>query len=94
MWNFILGVIVYTIVCFLLFTVVYAGIGMEENFDIGKTKANNLEHAAWHAWSVQTTSMDDISPTTIKGRIVQACQLALAYTPTLILLSPWNVVSS
>jgi hypothetical protein len=93
-YNFIAAILGYALGFFLVFGVVYASIGMEENFDVGETKGNNLEHAFYHSWCVMSTSMDEITPKTIKGRIAQACQVAVAYLPMILLLAPWDVRDS
>lgn len=89
MYRFISAIVLYSILCFLLFGGVYAAIGMSKNFNVGETKTSNASHAFYHAFAVQTTSMDEIAPKTVKGRVVQAIQQAMAWLPFLVLLSPW-----
>ncbi len=92
MYRFISAIMLYSTVSVLLFGGVYAAIGMAKNFDVGPTKASNVSHAFYHSFAVQTTSMDEISPKTQKGRAVQAVQQAMAWLPMLVLLAPWMYV--
>lgn len=91
--KFIAAIVIYSIVCFLIFGFAYMGVGMEKNFYVGQTKATNASHAFYHSWCVQSTSMDEIQPTTTKGRVIQAVQCAAAWLPMALLLAPWSITS-
>lgn len=93
MYKFILAILVYSIVSFFVFTLTYGFMGMEKNFNVGDTVSGNWEHALWHAWSVQSTAMDEVTPKTRAGRIAQAFQVAMAWLPMIVLLAPWNIQS-
>ena len=93
MYTFILAILGYSVISFLIFTLTYGLMGMEKHFNVGNTSVNNWEHALWHAWSVQSTSMDEVSPKTRAGRIAQGAQVGLAWLPMILLLAPWNIES-
>lgn len=94
MYKFIATVMVYSLASFVIFTLVYGMMGMEKHFDVATAKTNNWGHAVYHAWNVQTTSMDEMSPKTVPGRIAQSCQAAAAWLPMILLLAPWDISST
>lgn len=88
---FMLAIVAYSVLSFVIFGLAYMAIGMEQNFDVGSTKASNASHAFYHSWCVQSTCMDEMAPKTMKGRVVQGCHVAAAWLPTAIMLAPWFV---
>lgn len=90
--KFIGLIMLYSITSFLVFGFVYRALGMKTHFNCGDADTTNASHAFYHSWSVQATCMDEITPKTQTGRIVQATQAAMAWLPMIILLAPWNII--
>lgn len=94
MYKFIAAIMLYSILGFVLFTGVYAMMGMKKNFNVGDAPGSNLEHAIWHSWTVQSTAMGEVTPKTREARIAQGIHLFLAWMPMIVLLAPWNIQQS
>lgn len=91
MYKFIAAIMAYSLLSFLIFTVVYGLLGMQRHFNVGDPTVSNWEHAVWHAWSVQSTAMDEVTPKTRAGRIAQGVQVGMSWLPMILLLAPWNI---
>jgi cytochrome b len=94
-WQFIGALLAYSITSMILFAVLYGLFlpgGFKKNFTQPSfSGASDWENAFYHSWCVQTTSMDEITPTTRVARALHGTQMALAWLPMALLLAPFDV---